>query len=69
MKTKFIIATLLASAVGICAQEVAPIQLSLTPGVAVQSRTTIINSLSLNVWGENPQNALTLGIVNGSKGK
>ena len=68
MKTKLIIATLIAGTAGVCAQDVAPIQLSLMPDIAVQSRTTTINGLSLNIWGENPQHGLTLGIVNGSTG-
>jgi hypothetical protein len=68
MKTKIFIAILFAGAFGIYAQGVAPIQLSLTPDIAVQSRTTTINGLSLNIWGENPQHALALGFVNGSTG-
>jgi hypothetical protein len=68
MKIKFIIVTLFASAAGVYAQGTSPIQLSLTPEIAVQSRTTTINGLSLNIWGENPQHSLTLGIVNGSTG-
>jgi hypothetical protein len=68
MKIKFIIATLFASAAGIYAQDVAPIQLSLTPDIAVQSRTITIDGFSLNIWGENQQHSLTLGIVNGSVG-
>jgi hypothetical protein len=67
MKTKLVNALLFASAAGIYAQN-APIQLSLTPDIAVQPRTTIIDGLSLNIWGENPQHGLTLGIVNGSTG-
>jgi hypothetical protein len=66
MKIKFIIAALIASAAGVCAQDVAPIQLSLTPDIAVQPRSTTINGLSLNIWGGNPQHSLTIGIVNGS---
>lgn len=43
-------------------------QLSLIPDVAIHSKTTHITGVSLNVWGENPQNALALGIINGSTG-
>ena len=68
MKTKFIIAALIAGAAGVYAQDTAPIQLSLTPDIAVQPRSTTINGLSLNIWGENRQHSLTLGIVNGSTG-
>jgi len=45
-----------------------PIQLSLTPDIAIYSRTTRIEGLSLNIWGENPQTSLALGIVNGFTG-
>lgn len=45
-----------------------PFQLSLTPDLALHSKTTQINGVTLNVWGENPQRALALGIVNGSTG-
>ncbi len=45
-----------------------PIQLSLTPDAAIHDRTTRIEGLSLGLWSENPQSALTLGIVNGSTG-
>lgn len=44
------------------------IQLSLTPDIALYPRTTAINGVSLNIWGENPQNGCTLGFVNGSTG-
>ena len=42
--------------------------LSLTPDIAIQSRTTQIDGVSISVWGENPQNSLALGFVNGSTG-
>jgi len=45
-----------------------PIQLSLTPEVALFDRHTEIEGLALSIWGENPQTALALGIVNGSTG-
>ncbi len=41
---------------------------SLTPDIAVQSRDTQINGLTLSIWGENPQSSLALGFVNGSTG-
>jgi len=44
-------------------------QASLTPNIAVHSRTTEIRGLSLNVWGENPQHGVALGFVNGSTGE
>ena len=46
-----------------------PIQLSLTPDIAIFDRSTTIEGLTLNIWGENPQTALALGIVNGSTGE
>ena len=48
--------------------EEAFLQLSLTPDVALQSRDTVINGISLNIWGENEQSAFALGFVNGSTG-
>lgn len=45
-----------------------PIQVSLTPDVALFSRSEQVNGLSISLWGENPQKALALGIVNGSTG-
>lgn len=43
-------------------------QMSLIPDVAIHSKTTHIKGVSINVWGENPQNAFALGFVNGSTG-
>lgn len=43
-------------------------QLSLIPDIAIHSQTTHIKGVSLGLWGENPQTALTLGVVNGSTG-
>ena len=44
-------------------------QASLTPNIALHSRDTRIEGISLAVWGENPQSAFTLGFINGSTGK
>jgi hypothetical protein len=44
------------------------LQLSLTPDIALHSRDTVINGISLNIWGENEQHCFALGFVNGSKG-
>lgn len=44
-------------------------QASLVPGVALHPEKEQINGLVLNVAGENPQNALALGIANISPGK
>lgn len=43
-------------------------QLSLIPDVAIHSKATHIKGVSLSIWGENPQTALALGVVNGSTG-
>lgn len=43
-------------------------QASLTPEIAKQPRFMLIEGLSLNVWGENEQHAIALGLVNGSVG-
>ena len=67
MKKLIILTSLVASVSGLQAGEAA-FQASLTPDIAVQSKDTQINGLCLSVWGENPQHALALGIVNGSTG-
>lgn len=46
-----------------------PLQLSLTPDIAIYDRTERIEGLCLSLWGENPQTALALGFVNGSTGQ
>lgn len=43
-------------------------QASLTPDIAIEAKTTPINGVSLNIWGENPQSGIALGVVNGSTG-
>lgn len=45
-----------------------PFQMSLIPDIAIHSRATYIKGVSLNIWGENPQSGIALGIVNGSTG-
>ena len=46
-----------------------PIQLSLTPDIAAYARSERIEGLALSIWGENPQSALAVGLVNGSTGQ
>ena len=46
-----------------------PIQLSLTPDIAIFDRTEMIEGVTIGIWSENPQTALALGIVNGSTGQ
>jgi len=58
---------LVASAASASAQEI--FQASLTPDIAIHSRTTQINGFALNIWGENPQHSFNLGLVNGSTGE
>ena len=48
--------------------ETQPFQLSLIPDVAIHAKTTHIRGVSLSIWGENPQSALAIGVVNGSTG-
>ncbi len=48
---------------------VKPIQVSITPDVALYDRNEQIEGLVLGIWSENPQTALALGIVNGSTGR
>lgn len=45
-----------------------PFNASITPDMAIYSRTTTIEGVTLSIWGENPQTSLALGIVNGSVG-
>jgi hypothetical protein len=59
---------LMLAATGAMAAMSRPVQLSLTPEIAVFDREDEIRGVTLNIWGENPQKALALGIVNGSTG-
>jgi len=47
--------------------ETRPFNLSLTPDVAVYSRTDTVEGVTLSVWGENQQRSFALGLVNGMK--
>jgi hypothetical protein len=67
MKKLIILSSLVLSVAGVQAGE-SPFQASLTPDIAVQSKATQINGVCLSIWGENPQHALALGIINGSTG-
>jgi len=67
MKNTLIAASLILGATSLWADT--PIQLSLTPDIALYPRTTFVRGVSLNIWGENPQCGLTLGFVNGSRGE
>ena len=67
MKKTFILSGLVLGIGGLNADE-AFFQASLTPDIAIHTRTTEINGFALNIWGENPQSSLNLGLVNGSTG-
>lgn len=56
-------------AAGAALADTAGFQLSLTPEWSLQGRETRIEGLSLNIWGENPQTGLTIGLVNGAAGE
>jgi hypothetical protein len=67
MKKLFIISVFIINAASLSAAESA-FQLSLTPDIAIHPKTTQINGVALDIWGENPQHSLNLGFVNGSTG-
>jgi hypothetical protein len=68
MKKLIVITALVISAAGLRAEETHGFQASLTPDIAIYPKTTEINGLSLSIWGENPQQGVALGFVNGSTG-
>lgn len=69
MKKLIVISSLVAGAAVTQAQDNnAFFQASLTPDIAVHSRTAEIDGICLSIWGENPQHALALGFINGSTG-
>jgi len=71
MKTKSLIILLLAGelAGNLKLHADTPLQLSLTPDIALYPSTTTVRGFSLNLWGQNPQSGLTFGFVNGSTGE
>jgi len=66
MKKLLIVSALVVSAASLPAEEI--FQASLTPDIAIYSKSTEIHGVALSIWGENPQHALALGLVNGSTG-
>ncbi len=68
MKKLLFIFVLAIGAAGLRADESHGFQASLTPDIAIYSKTTEIRGLSLNIWGENPQQGAAIGFVNGSSG-
>ena len=69
MKKLIVITALAISTVGLQAGDAPFFQASLTPDIAVQSKTTETSGLALNIWGENPHHGCALGFVNGSTGE
>jgi hypothetical protein len=68
MKAKLTtLAALAITAISLRAEDTA-IQLSLTPDIALFPRSTTVRGLALNIWGENQQWSLNLGLINGSTG-
>lgn len=68
MRTLLACLTLVLFSVGVTASP-KPINLSLVPDIALYNRSERIEGLTLSIWGENPQTALSLGIANGSTGQ
>jgi hypothetical protein len=68
MKILLACLTLVLLSVGVSAAP-KPINLSITPDLALYGRSERIEGLTLSIWGENPQVALALGIANGSTGQ
>jgi hypothetical protein len=61
--------TVLAGVIGVSSVMASePVQLSLTPDFAIYDRSERIEGVALSIWGENPQSAFALGLVNGSTG-
>lgn len=60
----------LVTALSAVAQEAVPaFQASFTPEYAMYPRSQRIQGMTLSFWGENPQTALAIGLVNGSTGE
>jgi hypothetical protein len=68
MKKLIIIVAFIICAASLKAEDTHFFQASLTPDIAIYPKTTEIHGITLHVWGENPQQSLNLGFVNGSTG-
>jgi hypothetical protein len=68
MKKIILLSALVASIVSVKASDEPFFQASLTPDIAIHSKTTEISGICLSIWGENPQSAFAFGFVNGSTG-
>ena len=71
MNTRILIAWMSSVGIALCswAQENPSFQASLAPDHALYDRTQRIEGMTLSIWGENPQSAFALGLVNGSSGE
>ena len=69
MRIPLLLTALVVVTTSLQAEESHPFQLSLTPEVAIHPKTAEIRGLSLNIWGENPQQGAAIGLVNGSSGE
>ncbi len=69
MKKLILLAALVAGITTVKAADMPFFQASLTPDIAVHSKTTETSGLTLNIWGESPHHGCTLGFVNGSTGE
>lgn len=65
---QLLVGLLAASLTSLALAETHPINLSLTPDISLQDRSDRIEGLTLSIWGENEQESLALGFVNGSVG-
>jgi hypothetical protein len=68
MKKLIILTAFIISTASLQAEETHCFQASLTPDIAIYPKTAEIHGLSLSIWGENPQQGVAIGIVNGSSG-
>lgn len=66
MKKIIVLTALVICAADLRADETHCFQASLTPDIAIYPKTTQINGIALDIWGQNPQHSLNLGFVNGS---
>ncbi|MFT5127777.1 MAG: hypothetical protein ACI8W8_001384 [Rhodothermales bacterium] len=66
---KLLVGLMAASITCLSFAETQPINLSLTPDISLQDRSDRIEGLTLSIWGENEQESLAIGFVNGSVGE
>jgi len=69
MKKILMLAILVLGATGLQAEDSHFFQASLTPDIAIYSKTNEIRGIALDIWGENPQHSFNLGFINGSTGE